>query len=86
MARTDIVVIDGTEYAFDEGKRCGRKNVESRMKYKDLKALNLDEIGNAFTVYIMDWYELTSAQQSEFGCQLIMFDAEDKRWLPQDSM
>ncbi len=38
---------------------------------------------NATKIYVMDWFELDSATQAEIGNQILLFDGEGKRWLPQ---
>lgn len=41
------------------------------------------DVPNAAKMFIMDWQQLDSAAQSGIGSQLLMYDAEGKRWLPQ---
>lgn len=41
------------------------------------------DVPNAAKVYVMDWAQLDSAGQSAVGSQLLIFDADGKRWLAQ---
>ena len=40
-------------------------------------------VRNASVAYVMDWKELSDKQRTALGAQVWMFDAKNKRWLPQ---
>lgn len=40
-------------------------------------------VRNADILYIMDWNDLSSDAQAACGAQVWMYDAENKKWLPQ---
>ncbi|MBR5489884.1 MAG: hypothetical protein IKV79_01290 [Oscillospiraceae bacterium] len=39
---------------------------------------------NAARMYIMDWAELSDAQKEAIGGRILIFDSENRRWLPQN--
>lgn len=67
--------IDGQEVPYAEMYLKGAEMIEE-MKNPS------DNLPNAAPVCVMDWNELSDADKNTIGAQVLLYDAEDKRYIP----
>lgn len=76
-------IYDSQKTMQHQGDCLNGEDVTAYCKGKDVANLPTKDVPNAAKAYVFDWFQLDEGMKSTIGNQILMFDAEDKAWLPQ---